>query len=97
MENNKENAERFVLAEQGNPLITTMLVRYANKVNGDKREMLVSALRKIANPMEYLTDEAVKSGGKLDGAMAMHLINDVNWIRQFAIDVLEKYNESQDK
>ena len=53
--------------------------RFVRAMEGRNRtaESLLDALRKIANPMEYLTDEAVKSGGKLDGVMAMQLIKDV--------------------
>lgn len=58
-----------------------------------REELLLSALQKIANPMEYLTNEAVKSGGKLDGRMAMQLCYDVSWVRQIARDTLKKHDE----
>lgn len=47
------------------------------------------ALKKIANPVKYLEDEAKKIGANLNGHIAVELANDANYLRGIAINALK--------
>ena len=52
--------------------------------DNEKLELAISALEKIAFPLDYLKNEADKDGTKLDGISAIYLCNDANWLRDLA-------------
>ena len=56
------------------------------------KQLAISALEKIANPIKYLQDEAEKEGAKLNGYMAVEISKDVNFYRDIARKALENIN-----
>lgn len=49
-----------------------------------ERAVAVSALRRIANPIKYLSDEAEREGAKLDGRMAVQMTKDASFYQEIA-------------
>lgn len=47
-------------------------------------ETAVAALKDIADPIRALQAEADAAGARLDGAAAVNLMNDANWLRDKA-------------
>ena len=47
-------------------------------------------LERIANPIKYLQEEAEKDGSKLDGAMAIQLSKDANWLQSLAEQAIKE-------
>ncbi len=56
-------------------------------------ERLREALEQIAFPIKHLQQEAEREGAKLDGAMAIALSNDANWLKNIAKKALEGSGE----
>jgi len=56
-------------------------------------QIMKEALWSIANPIAYLQQEAEKEGGKLDGAGAIYLSNNANWLQGIARKALEKIEQ----
>lgn len=56
--------------------------------------ILKTALWKIANPIAHLQQEAEKEGGKLDGAGAIYLSNNANWLQEIARKALQELNQA---
>lgn len=55
-------------------------------------DVAIAALKKIANPIQYLQEEAEKEGAKLDGYMAIQLIKDANFYQEIARKALKELN-----
>jgi len=55
----------------------------------EERQLLLQALNDIRNPIGYLQREAEKQGGALN-ASAFEISQDVVFVRQIAIDALNK-------
>ena len=75
---------------EGDYLLTGLLEEYldVNTSDIDKRigSIAIEALENIANPINYLQEEAKKEGASLNGYMAGQLIEDAS----FYTDVAEK-------
>jgi len=59
---------------------------------GGVGDVAIIALKKIANPIQYLQEEAEKEGAKLDGYMAVQLTKDANFYQEIAIKALKELN-----
>lgn len=55
----------------------------------DKLKIAVMALKNILEPIKYLQDEAEKDGAKLDGYMAIQLIQNASIYQEIARKALE--------
>jgi len=55
-------------------------------------DVAIVALKKIANPIQYLQEEAEKEGAKSDGYMAIQLIKDANFYQEIARKALKELN-----
>ena len=57
-------------------------------------QLAITALTKIAHPIKYLQDEAIKEGAKLDGCAAITLTHDINFYQDIAIKALREIANS---
>lgn len=56
--------------------------------------LAIEALNRIARPVKYLQDKAEKEGNVLDGAMAVQLSKDTNFIQEIAVKALREIANS---
>ena len=55
----------------------------------------ISALRKIANPIKYLLDEAEREGAKLDGRIAVQMTKDASFYQEIANRALKEISKME--
>jgi hypothetical protein len=56
----------------------------------EERAVAISALKKIADPIQYLQEEAKKEGAVLNGYMAGQLTKDANYYQEIARKALKQ-------
>ena len=56
----------------------------------EQNKVILEALAHIANPIKALQDMAEKSGGKLDGNMAVTLHNDASYLKEIAREAIKR-------
>lgn len=61
-----------------------------NKVLKQNIKKLKLALQKIADPIQYLREEADKTGATLNGDYAVRIANDALWLKDIARQALKK-------
>ena len=71
----------------------SLLIDSEHRALRERLAMYEAALRKIANPIAWMRQDAEAQGMKLNGAMAITLAEDHNYLKQIAESALSAYEE----